>query len=118
MTITLNDFFANPLLAQTHLERVIDAVYDEIDDDLIFENFAEAEDSIKKILAIEPYTELSIYLSARAISWPFKHEYKETYKALCKKIYDVSFAIGGNDKVISIVCTDPKAQEILEHEKR
>ena len=113
--ITLNEFCLNPSLTQTQLPRVIDAVYDEIDDALIFRNFAEAEDSIKKILAIEPATELSIYLSARAISRPFKHEYRETYKALCKKIYDVSLAIS-IDKLNGIIITDPHAEEILEHE--
>ena len=111
--ITLNQLLENPSLAETNLSEAIDAVYDEIDDALINGNYVEAENAIKKILSIDPATALSVYLSARIISRRHRDKYPETFKALCKKIYEVAFAVGGQKKVINVA--GYWKDEILQH---
>jgi len=116
--ITLNQLLENPSLAETNLSEAIDAVYDEIDDTLISRNYLVAENSIKKILSIESYTKLPLYLSARIISRVHRDKYPETFKLLCKKIYDVALITGGQKKIINVAGLGSWKEEILEHEER
>lgn len=114
--LTLKQFFANPLLAETNMVLVIDAVYDEMDDAIIACKFNEVEEFIKEMIAISPHTQLAIYISARVISRPFKNKYNESYRLLCKKIYEVCLEVGGMDKVYRIAGNDKSwSEEILEH---
>lgn len=115
MSITLKEFFLDHALSISRTSEVLDAVYDEVEDLLLSGKFDKAEKLIKQILSISPYTILPVYLSLLVIIHPWKNRFYDTYRIICKTIYNAAFENGGLEKINSITKNMNKewAQDIL-----